>query len=67
MKFTTTIDTSEVKLGSSAIQRIPDNWYRRAVGNEFGLVQTAASALYIASKVPEVFSIGGNVGTLVVR
>ncbi|KAF8599575.1 Cloroperoxidase [Ceratobasidium sp. AG-I] len=43
-------------------ERIPDNWYRRQVGNDYGLVPFNSDILRIAAKVPGLLSVGGNTG-----
>ncbi|KAJ4465070.1 hypothetical protein J3R30DRAFT_2950504 [Lentinula aciculospora] len=43
-------------------ERIPDNWYKRAVGDEYGLVELILEINTIALSNPEFLSIGGNTG-----
>ncbi|KAG8705498.1 hypothetical protein FRC09_002922 [Ceratobasidium sp. 395] len=43
-------------------ERIPDNWYRRQIGNDYGLVAFNLDILRVASKVPGILKIGGNTG-----
>lgn len=44
-------------------ERIPHNWYRRAIGNEYTNVFFATDLLKTALKYPKFLSIGGNTGT----
>ncbi|KAJ3834285.1 hypothetical protein F5878DRAFT_630941 [Lentinula raphanica] len=43
-------------------ERIPDNWYKRAPGDEYGLVPFIIELNTIALAHPEFLSIGGNTG-----
>ncbi|RDA94024.1 hypothetical protein CP533_5048 [Ophiocordyceps camponoti-saundersi (nom. inval.)] len=43
-------------------ERIPDNWYRRAVGDEFGFRALSKDARYMAEKYPKFNLLGGNRG-----
>jgi hypothetical protein len=45
-------------------ERIPDNWYKRAVGNEYSLAAFILDLLTQASKYPKFLSIGGNTGSV---
>ena len=44
-------------------ERIPENWYRRAVGDEYTIPFFATDANAIALAHPEFLSVGGNTGT----
>lgn len=44
-------------------EKIPDNWYKRAIGDENGLVPYALDLNTAALEYPEFLSIGGNTGT----
>jgi len=44
-------------------QRIPDNWYKRAVGDEYSIPFLQADTLLAAAKYPKFLNIGGNTGT----
>ncbi|KAJ3739987.1 hypothetical protein DFH05DRAFT_1463546 [Lentinula detonsa] len=41
-------------------ERIPDNWYKRAIGDEYGLVSALGEATSIGLAHPEFLSVGGN-------
>ncbi|RDA89433.1 hypothetical protein CP532_6116 [Ophiocordyceps camponoti-leonardi (nom. inval.)] len=43
-------------------ERIPDNWYRRAVGDELGFRTLSSDARYMAGKHPKFNYLGGNRG-----
>ncbi|CAH0395146.1 unnamed protein product [Bemisia tabaci] len=43
-------------------ERIPDNWYRRPLGFEYGQVPFLLDILAMAAKHPEFLSVGGNTG-----
>ncbi|RDW85174.1 hypothetical protein BP6252_02764 [Coleophoma cylindrospora] len=43
-------------------ERIPDNWYKRAIGDEYTIPGFLADVLNHVEKYPELASIGGNVG-----
>ncbi|KAJ3991347.1 hypothetical protein F5050DRAFT_1217263 [Lentinula boryana] len=43
-------------------ERIPDNWYKRAIGDEYGLVSVLREATSIGIAHPEFLSVGGNTG-----
>ncbi|KAG8705497.1 hypothetical protein FRC09_002921 [Ceratobasidium sp. 395] len=43
-------------------ERIPDNWYRRQIGNDYGIVTFVLDILRVANKVPAILKIGGNTG-----
>ena len=47
-------------------ERIPDNWYRRPLGdiNEYSPASFAQDLLKVAAVVPEAVSVGGNTGTV---
>ena len=47
-------------------ERIPDNWYRRPLGeeNDYDPVDFALDLVRIAAVVPEAVSVGGNTGTV---
>jgi len=42
-------------------ERIPTNWYRRQIGNDYNLVAFVSDILRVAEKVPGIISVGGNV------
>ncbi|KAG4425993.1 hypothetical protein IFR04_000937 [Cadophora malorum] len=44
-------------------ERIPDNWYKRAVGDEYSIPFLQADTLLAAAKYPKFLNIGGNTGT----
>lgn len=44
-------------------ERIPDNWYKRAIGDEYTIPYFATDLNVAALKYPEFLSIGGNTGT----
>ena len=44
-------------------ERIPDNWYKRAKGDEYGLSEFLTDVLAAAKEHPEFLSVGGNTGT----
>ncbi|KAJ3543325.1 hypothetical protein NM208_g3639 [Fusarium decemcellulare] len=43
-------------------ERIPENWYKRPVGNDFGIPDYAVDILKHASKYPRLLNVGGNLG-----
>ena len=43
-------------------EKIPDNWYKRAIGDEYTIPYFNADVLYYASQFPEILSVGGNTG-----
>ena len=43
-------------------EHIPDNWYRRAIGDDFGLVAFALDALDALKHLPYMAVLGGNTG-----
>ncbi|KAJ3855303.1 hypothetical protein EV368DRAFT_79782 [Lentinula lateritia] len=43
-------------------ERIPDNWYKRAIGDEYGLLSAILELTTIALAHPEFLSVGGNTG-----
>ncbi|GAW04577.1 oxidase-like protein [Lentinula edodes] len=47
---------------TSGYERIPNNWYKRAIGDEYGMVPFAIELGLIALAHPEFLSIGGNTG-----
>lgn len=44
-------------------ERIPDNWYRRSLANEYSLAFFASDLVAMATKYPAFLSVGGNTGT----
>ncbi|KAL8997591.1 MAG: hypothetical protein Q9188_006291 [Gyalolechia gomerana] len=44
-------------------ERIPDNFYKRAVGDEYSIPDYLADVLQFARQDPRLLSIGGNTGT----
>lgn len=44
-------------------ERIPDNWYRRAIGDEYTIPFFNLDVLAAAQAYPEFISVGGNTGT----
>jgi hypothetical protein len=45
-------------------ERIPENWYKRAIGDEYTILFLETDTLYFASQYPNVLTIGGNTGTV---
>ncbi|PFH63179.1 hypothetical protein XA68_17288 [Ophiocordyceps unilateralis] len=45
-------------------ERIPDDWYRRAIGDEYGSSELFRDTLDMAAKYPEFRLIGGNLGAV---
>lgn len=45
-------------------ERIPDNWYRRAIGDEYTIPFFLLDVLAAAETYPEFISVGGNTGTV---
>ncbi|APA15984.1 hypothetical protein sscle_16g107540 [Sclerotinia sclerotiorum 1980 UF-70] len=45
-------------------EKIPDNWYKRAIGDEYGLVPYVADIVAAGLQHFEFVSIGGNTGTV---
>ncbi|KAL8808640.1 MAG: hypothetical protein Q9200_004169 [Gallowayella weberi] len=44
-------------------ERIPDNWYKRAIGHEFTIVDFVLAVLEFGLHDPRLLSVGGNTGT----
>ncbi|KAL8790909.1 MAG: hypothetical protein Q9213_000334 [Squamulea squamosa] len=44
-------------------ERIPDNWYKRAIGHEYSIPTFLLDLLQFALKDPRLISVGGNTGT----
>jgi hypothetical protein len=44
-------------------ERIPDNWYKRAVGNPYSIAAFTLDVLRFFSADPRTLSVGGNTGT----
>ncbi|KAL8799485.1 MAG: hypothetical protein Q9182_005853 [Xanthomendoza sp. 2 TL-2023] len=44
-------------------ERIPDNWYKRAIGHEFTTVDFILGVLEFGLRDPRLLSVGGNTGT----
>lgn len=51
-----------LSLQTPGYERIPNNWYKRAIGDEYGMVPFAIELNLIALAHPEFLSIGGNTG-----
>lgn len=45
-------------------EAIPSNWYRRAIGDEYGLNFFSLDMVTLALQYPQFLSIGGNTGTV---
>ncbi|CZT46035.1 related to oxidase [Rhynchosporium secalis] len=45
-------------------ERIPENWYKRAIGDEYSILFLNTDTLYFASQYPNTLTIGGNTGTV---
>lgn len=45
-------------------EKIPDNWYRRAIGDEYSIAFFLLDLLAAAETYPEFLSIGGNTGAV---
>lgn len=43
-------------------ERIPENWYKRAIGDEYSIVYLETDSLYFAAQYPNVLTVGGNTG-----
>ncbi|ETS73861.1 hypothetical protein PFICI_14807 [Pestalotiopsis fici W106-1] len=43
-------------------ERVPDNWYRRAIGDEFGLAAFTLDAMDALRHLPNLLVLGGNTG-----
>ncbi|PQE08453.1 hypothetical protein CJF30_00005322 [Rutstroemia sp. NJR-2017a BBW] len=43
-------------------EKIPDNWYKRAIGDEYGIVNFNLDVVTAALQYPEFLDIGGNTG-----
>ena len=43
-------------------ERIPDNWYKRAIGDEYTILFYESDLLAAGLQYPEFFNIGGNTG-----
>ncbi|KAI4245550.1 MAG: hypothetical protein L6R42_010153, partial [Xanthoria sp. 1 TBL-2021] len=44
-------------------ERIPDNWYKRAIGTEYSIPAFLLDVLQFAHQDPRLLSVGGNTGT----
>ncbi|KAH7411947.1 hypothetical protein DE146DRAFT_259165 [Phaeosphaeria sp. MPI-PUGE-AT-0046c] len=47
---------------ASGREKIPDNWYRRPIGDDYGLVGLNQDALAAVLKYPDLIRVGGNTG-----
>lgn len=45
-------------------ERIPENWYKRAIGDEYTIPFFISDLLAYAAQYPEILSVGGNTGTV---
>ncbi|RAL61490.1 hypothetical protein DID88_009419 [Monilinia fructigena] len=45
-------------------ERIPFGWGKRAIGDEYGIVEFAEDILYFTSEYPNTITVGGNTGTV---
>ncbi|TVY23957.1 Aromatic peroxygenase [Lachnellula hyalina] len=45
-------------------ERIPDNWYKRAIGDEYSIPLLALDTVAAALEYPKFLSVGGNTGTV---
>lgn len=45
-------------------ERIPDNWYKRAIGDEYTIPYFQTDLLAAAMKYPQFLDVGGNTGTV---
>ncbi|KAI5780118.1 hypothetical protein EDC01DRAFT_633576 [Geopyxis carbonaria] len=45
-------------------ERIPDNWYRRPLGKDYGSVAFALDLVRMAAITPGILRVGGNTGTV---
>jgi len=45
-------------------EKIPDNWYKRAIGDEYTIPYFESDLLAAALEYPEFLSVGGNTGTV---
>ena len=45
-------------------ERIPDNWYKRAIGDEYTIPFFLSDVLSAAEQHPEFLEVGGNIGTV---
>ncbi|KAF2086379.1 Cloroperoxidase [Saccharata proteae CBS 121410] len=45
-------------------ERIPDNWYKRAIGDEYTIPGFLADVLEYAERDPRLLDVGGNTGTV---
>nr|XP_018912976.1 PREDICTED: aromatic peroxygenase-like [Bemisia tabaci] len=45
-------------------ERIPENWYKRAIGDEYGLAYFLTDLTKVLIKYPHTISMGGNTGTV---
>lgn len=43
-------------------ERFPDNWYRRVIGDEYGIPAFTAEAVLLEASNPELYRLGGNTG-----
>ncbi|KAG9125084.1 hypothetical protein FRC07_009049 [Ceratobasidium sp. 392] len=43
-------------------ERIPDNWYRREIGNDYTIIGIASDIIDVLKHVPEAVRVGGNTG-----
>ncbi|KAG8734503.1 hypothetical protein FRC12_018498 [Ceratobasidium sp. 428] len=46
----------------SGYERIPENWYRREIGNDYGIVPLGTDIISMLHNVPEALLVGGNTG-----
>jgi hypothetical protein len=52
-------DNFEVKQGH---ERIPENWYKRPIGDDFGITSFLVDVIEHATEYPRLLNIGGNTG-----
>jgi hypothetical protein len=60
--FSITGDENNFKW-TEGYEKIPDNWYKRAIGDEYTIPFFLTDLLAAAAQYPEFLSIGGNTGT----
>ncbi|CZT08092.1 uncharacterized protein RCO7_09573 [Rhynchosporium graminicola] len=45
-------------------EKIPDNWYKRAIGDEYSIPYLNADTVIAAAKYPKFLNVGGNTGKI---
>ena len=55
-------DGKLVKTGGGGYERFPNNWYKRAIGDEYSIPLLNSDTVLAATRFPKFLSVGGNTG-----